>query len=180
MSVHCVSAVSVEARRGVSDPLGLEFPTVVNHHADAGIQTHVLWKNNLLLTAEDVHSPQVHNVLLLRQQQVQPTEHSLAHTSSSSRAGLPQASSSSVPDLRNRLCSDQALREEPQEDETLVTAADIINKKTECLFNYKMIFKKFFMRVHVETGSKLASNSQSSRLCLLNSGIISKCTMPKT
>lgn len=47
-----------------SDPLGLEFPTVVSHHADAGIQTHVLWKNNLLLTAEDVHSPRVHNIVL--------------------------------------------------------------------------------------------------------------------
>lgn len=36
---------------------------------------------------------------------------------------------------------------------TLVTAADIISRKTECLCNYMMIFKKFFMRVHVETGS---------------------------
>lgn len=59
----CVCSVCGDQKRG-SDPLGLEFPRVVSHHADNGIQTHILWKNNMLLTAQDLYSPQVHNILL--------------------------------------------------------------------------------------------------------------------
>jgi hypothetical protein len=53
MSMHCVHAVPVEARRGHQILLKLELPRVVSHHVGAGTQSQVLLGELMvLLTTE--------------------------------------------------------------------------------------------------------------------------------
>lgn len=60
----CMSGIcGVEKRE--SDPLGLEFQTVVRHHADAGNQTCVLWESNKCLNLWANTSPSIWHLIHL-------------------------------------------------------------------------------------------------------------------